>query len=167
EERHVHDVHRVGVLRVGENPRVVPRALTELALLIGAGPRRAPVVGAEHAAGIRFDDRVYALRVRGRHGDADVTDDARRQTGITCELGPVLAAVGGLEDAAARAAAHEQPRLAAGLPHRGVERVRIVGIHRQVAHAGGVVAEQYLAPRFPAVGGLEHTAFRVRRPDVA
>ena len=103
-ERHVVHVHDVRVLRVGVNLGVVPRALAQIAIVVGALPRRAGVVGAEHAARIGLDVRPDAVRVSARHGDADVPPDPLRQARVACDLRPVISTVGRLEHSAALAA---------------------------------------------------------------
>jgi len=45
------------------------------------------------------------------------------------DLGPVIAAVGGFEEAAARAAVVEQPGRAVDLPEGGVEDFGVIGIY--------------------------------------
>ena len=85
--------------------------------------------------------------------------DARR-AGPGCAVisFQVLAAVGRLEEAAARAAARHLVLDAVGLPQRGVHHVRVLAIDRDVDRAGLAVAEQHLLPALAAVGRLEHAA---------
>ena len=71
---------------------------------------------------------------------------------IARDLRPRLAAVGRLEQAAARAAARHLVLDAIRLPQRRVHHVGIAPIDRDVDGAGLVVAEQHLAPRLAAVG---------------
>ncbi len=67
-------------------------------------PGGARVVGHEEAAVLGLDLRVDAVRVGARNRDADLAEDAFGQAGVAGDFGPGVAAVGGLEDAAARAA---------------------------------------------------------------
>ncbi len=100
-EARVQDVDRVRVLRIGEDARVVPGALAELAFIVRARPRGAGVVGTKDAAGIRFDDRPHTSRIGRRHGDPDVAEEAARQPRVPRDLRPVLPAIGALEQTAA------------------------------------------------------------------
>src|SRR6185503_19405254 len=92
------------------------------------------------------------------HGDADPADNARREAWPASDLRPRLAAVGLLEQAAARTAARHLILDAVGLPERGVHDIGIAAIDRKVHGAGLVIAKQRSPPAAPAVGGLEHTS---------
>src|SRR5207302_3056724 len=126
-------------------------------------PRRAGVVAEEEAAVFGFDLRVEAARVGARDGEADLAENPFRQPGVARDLGPVVAAVARLEDAAAGAAARHLPRVAVRLPQRRVDDLRVVGIENQLDRAGLVVAEQDLLPRLAAVLRPEDAALRIRR----
>jgi hypothetical protein len=65
------------------------------------------------------------------------------------------------------AAADQQPGLAARLPERGVEHVWIRRVHHELDRARRVISKEDFLPGLAAVGGLEHAAFGIRRPDVA
>src|SRR6185312_4041985 len=72
---------------------------------------------------------------------------------------PVLAAVGGFEDSAARTAGTEGPSLAAEVPSSRIKCVGILRCHRNHAAAGGRIgSRQHLAPVLAAVGGLVNAA---------
>src|SRR5207253_2637180 len=58
----VEDPDRLRVLRVGEEVRVVPGALPQLAVLRALGPAGAAVLRAEHAAVGRLDERELRQR---------------------------------------------------------------------------------------------------------
>ena len=79
----------------------------------------------------------------------------------------VLAAVGRLPQAAARAAAVEAPRRAPALVRRGVEHVRVRRVHHDIGEAGVVVDEVRVRPGLAAVGRLEQAALGVRPEQVA
>ena len=134
-ERDVVVVDDVRVLRVGVDLRVVPRALAEIAVRVDQLPRVAAVVRAKDAAGIGLDVRPEPVGVRAGHGDADVSPEPFRQAGIAGDLRPVVAAVGRFEHPAAGAARRQHPGRAPRLPEAGVEHVRIVRVHREVADA--------------------------------
>ncbi len=162
--RYVRDVL---IRRVGENCHVVEGALAQLHLVVHALPRLAAVHGAEHAAVLRLHDGVNAAGVGRRNRDAHVPEQAGGESGVAGDLRPVRAAVGRLVETAARAAAGQFPRHALRLPHRGVQRPRIVRVHDEIARAGVVVNEENLLPRLAAVGGLEDAAFGIGLKDVA
>ncbi len=65
ERADVLDVDEVLVLRVGEDVRVVERALPEPPLVVDERPRRARVVGAEQPAVLVLDEREHAVRIDG------------------------------------------------------------------------------------------------------
>src|SRR5439155_26097830 len=65
-------------------------------------------------------------------------DHPRRHALVAGQLGPGIAAVGGLEQPAPRAAAREAPGGALRLPQRGVEDPRVGGVHGEVDRAGRV-----------------------------
>ena len=168
EELHVQDVDGVLLHRIGVDARVVERALAHVAVVVRHLPRRAGIVADVEAAG-RFvlDERVDAIAVGARDRDADLAPQARRKAGILGDLRPGVAAVGGLEEAAARAAARHAPRRAAGFPQRREDHVGVLRIDRQVHAAGLFVAEQRAAPGLAAVGRLEDAALRMLVVDLA
>ncbi len=148
--------------------RVIERALAQVAVVVDQLPRRARIVGHIQAAG-RFvlDDRVDAIAVRSRHRHADLAPEAGRQPGVLGDLGPGVAGVGGLEQAAARPAARHAPRRAMRFPQRREDHVGVLRIDRQIDAAGLLVAEQRAPPRLAAVGRLEDAALRVLVIDLA
>src|SRR6185436_8908298 len=72
--------------------------------------------------------------------------DTLWQALVARDFGPGVAAVGRLEQAAARATAGEAPRVATRLPEGRVQHARIVWIHAQVAGAGVGGSEQDVLP---------------------
>ncbi len=70
----VHGPDYVGILGIGENLVIVPRPLAQLVLVVDQRPRGARVIGAEHTAVARLDQRPHPRRLRARHGDADVAE---------------------------------------------------------------------------------------------
>ncbi len=153
--------------RIGEDARVVPGALAELAILIHAAPGFACVVRAKHAAIFGFDERPDAIGIRWRDGDADAAEDAFGQSRISAEIGPGVAAVGGFEQAAIGAATFQIPRDAMHIPEGGVDNIRISGIENQIHRAGLYAACINLFPCFTTVGGAENAALFVRSPEMA
>src|SRR5262249_28311889 len=112
-----------------------------------------------------FHDGVQNAAVRREDAEADAALVARGQS--VGEFGPGGAPVGGPEDAAAGSTAVEAPPFALTLIHRGVERVRIARIHREVDGAGVFVLIQDFVPRAAAVRGLEDAALGIRSPEMS
>src|SRR5262245_28054733 len=70
-EAHVGAINDVGVLRIDVHRREIPGPLAQIASAVDERPLDAAVVGAIKAAVLGFDERVDALAVRRRDGDAD------------------------------------------------------------------------------------------------
>src|SRR6185312_6545724 len=85
-------------------------------------PALAGIVGAIQSARVRrcFNDRVYAIRVRGRHGNSDTAHDPCGES-MTAESSPRVATVRALVDRAAWSAAPDLPRQPLKIPHGGVQ----------------------------------------------
>ena len=76
-ERGIEHIDHMLLLRVGAHMRVVPGALPQLVLRVGARPGGAAVVTAvQPPRGLRLDDRPDAIGVRPRDGEADLPHDA-------------------------------------------------------------------------------------------
>jgi hypothetical protein len=119
-----------------------------------------PASPASSSAAASDDVRVEALGVaRGDH-------EFRLRHGIrqpVRERLPRIAAVGRLEDAAARAAPGAVlPRPLPRFPHRCVHDVRVGRIDVHVLAAGVLVLVEHLLERLAAVGRAENAAFFVR-----
>ena len=159
--------HGVGVPRIGEHVVVVPGALAQLALGARHLPVGAAVLGTEQRTLLRLDDGPHPSRPGRGAGDADAALDALRQAGIVADLGPGVAAVGGLEDAASGPARLQDPGPADHLPQRRVQDARIGGVDAEVDGAGLCIAEQHPLPVGAAVAGAEHAALLVGPEGVA
>ncbi len=162
EQRGVLHVDDVLVAGVAEDVRVVEGALPDGARFVDQLPRRARIVGHEQAALFVLDQRVDAIRIRLGVGQADASDQAGGQAGVAGDLGPGLAAVGGLIHAAAGTAARHLVFDAVRLPQRGVDDVRVVGVDHDVDGAAARILEQRALPRLAAVGALEDAALLAR-----
>ena len=162
--QHPHGVLHLGI---GVHPRVVERALAEIAPLADPLPRRTGVVGQKEPALVCLDLRVNAIRVGARHGQADLPERAFRQPGVPRDLGPVVSAVGRLEDPAAGSTARHFERVSIRLPQRDVHHLRVVRIDDQLVGAGLVVPEQDPVPRLPAILRSVDAALRIRRRVMA
>ena len=132
EQRGVLHVDDVLVARVAEHVRVVERALPDGARRVDQLPRRAGIVRDEQAAILVLDQCVNPVGVGPGVSHADAADHARGHAGVAGDLGPRLAAVGRLVEAAAGSAARHLVLDAIRLPQRGVEHVRVVGIDDDV-----------------------------------
>src|SRR6185436_4745811 len=142
----VEDVHRIRVLRVREDVRVVPGALAQPPFVVRALPGGARVFAAVDAAVLRLDEGPHPARVRGGDGDAHAAPRPLGQAFARHFL-PGVAAVRRLVEAAARPAALQAPGRAHHLPEGGVEDARVGGIHVDVDRARAVVDVEDLAPR--------------------
>src|SRR6185503_12811293 len=113
------------------------------------------------------DEEVDTLRRAGRHGDADAP--RRPRQAVAGELAPVVAAVGGLPQAAARAVRRrvDVPGWPPRLPERGVDRPRIAGLEGEVDRASVLVRAENLFPVRAAVARAEHAALSVGPVGVA
>src|ERR1035437_3231469 len=167
EEPGIEHVHGVLHLRVGVDARIVEGALPQTAVFAEQFPCRARVVGNKDAAIFVFHDGVYTVPVGAGHRHADLADDALRHAGAARDLGPVVAAVGGFEEAAGGSAARKAPWCAVGVPDGGKEDVRVLGVEAQVHRARAIIAEEDFGPGLPAVLGTEDAALRVRVIGVA
>ena len=163
----VHRPDRVGILGVGKDLHVVPGALAELVVTVHVLPGRAAVVRAVHAALLGLDQGPHPRGLRTRHREPDIAEQPGRKPGVVSEFGPVLAAVGGLEDPAARTARNELPRPALRLPQRRVDDAGVPRVEHEVRHAGRVVSEQHVPPGLAAVRRLVDAPVRVGPERVA
>ncbi len=165
-QRVVRDPDRVHVLRIREHVHVVPGTSAQPRVFADALPRRARVVRAEQRAVVGFHHRVHAPAVRGRHDDADAPEHAARQTGVAGDVGPRVAAVGGLPQPGVGTAARHAPRRAPRLPDGREHHARVVGIEREVDRARVLALEQHVRPGGAAVARAEHAALAARAPGV-
>src|SRR5205807_2993196 len=97
--------------------------------------------------------------------EGDAAERSFRKTGL--QACPVFAAVGGLPDAAAGAAAVHAARGASALIRGGVEDLIIRRIHHEIVRARVVVCFQHLVPRLATVGRFVHAALAARSPEAA
>ena len=166
--RRVCGVDLVRVVRIGGDAGEIFRAPAHALFLVRLPPRRARVVGAVHAAAVRFlDERVDARRLRGRHRDPDATRERRQ---AVRELRPRRAAVGRLEETAAIVEfvdLREIPRTVARCPKRRIDDVRVRGIDRDrdSPDVAALVAE-HPRERRAAVERAIESAFGVRAERV-
>ena len=164
-ERRVDGPDRVRAPRVDEDLGVVGRTAAGVARELL--PRRALIVRPVEAfLGVHAaDDREHALG-RPRIGrERDAADVVLRQ--VVRQLGPRLAAVLALEDAAVRPAADHLPDVAPALVRARVHDVRALRIERHVGDARVLVDRERGGPRLAAVGRLVEAAlaaFREERP---
>ena len=161
-EARVHRIHGVRVLRIRIDARVVPRALTQLAVFVDLGPGIAAVIRPIDAAFFCFDQCPDARRLRRRHRDADLAPESLRHARIGGDLLPRLTTVDRLEHPATRTAGVQRPRGAIRIPERRIQNVRIIRIKNQIRNAHIFIAIQDFLPALAAVRGLEHATLLVR-----
>ena len=157
----VEDTDRLRVHRIGIDVVVVPGPLAQLAVLGAALPGATPIVAAEHRAVLRLDDRPDPVRARRRDRDPDLPQDPLRKPLGPREIGPGVAAVGGLEQPAARASAAHLIRPADRLPERREQDARVLGVDAHIDRARGIAPREHLLPGGPAVAGAEQTALGI------
>ena len=156
EQRRVLRVHDVRVLMIGEQVRVVERALTDVPVAVHQRPRGTRIVALEQAAVVVLDQGIHTVRIRGRECHTNTTHQSRRQALVARDLGPRFATVDALEQAGTRTARRHLIFLAVRLPHGRVHHARVVAVEGDIDRARLVVAKQHLPPRLAAVGALEH-----------
>ena len=91
------------------------------------------------------------MRFGLRGGDGDVAASEQIVGQSARELGPVLAAVGALVDAAFLRAADDGPRLALAVPHAGEDHLRIAGLQFEIGRAARIGNKQNVLPGLAAV----------------
>src|SRR5437870_3110338 len=92
-ETGVEHINGVSIFGIGIDARVVPGALSQIALLVSLRPRLATIIRAKHAAVFCFDNCPYSIGIRRRNSDADDANRALRQTLVASYFGPGIAAV--------------------------------------------------------------------------
>ena len=147
--------------------RVVEGALPDVAVAVHQRPRRAGVVALVQTTAVVFDERVHAIGVRARHGNADTAIHTGRQPLGARDLRPCLPAVRALEQTAARPAAGHRVLITEGLPHRRVHDVRIGAVNGDVDGGRPVVAIQHTLPRPAGIAALIDAPLRTRRAVLA
>ncbi len=131
-------------------------------------PRLAFVFAAECSALFVLDNRVNDVRVLAVNIQADAPSVAAilvRQA--LRQFFPRRAAIGRFVYAAARPATVETEGCAAALIRRGVQNVRALRVHGDIAHASVVIYLQDLRPSLSAVRRLVDAALRIRPPQMA
>ncbi len=165
EHRCVHHPHHVGVLRIGDDIHVVPRACLDQAILAQQAPALPRVVAAVQPSLLGLDDRIDAFRICRRDRHVEVSDQLGEPFG---EALPAVAAIGRLPDPAPGTAGAHHPRRTLVVPHRRVQDARVGRVHRQPRRAAGrVLPLEHLQPRLAAVGRAVDPALRRSLPSVA
>ena len=150
-EGDIENIDGVGADRVGVDVRVVPGTLTQIPALIDAGPRRSGIVGTKDAAVVRFDEGPDPVGIGRRNGDPDLAEKTLRQPGPAGDVGPGIAAIRRLVEAAIRAAALQAVRGPLDMPERGVEYVGIGRIEDEVDRAGLITLVENPLPGLAAI----------------
>jgi hypothetical protein len=158
-------VDPVLVRRVDPDMRVVHGPDVQVTHPLPTGAGVLGPVGAGQVVVGELDERVQHARVGLRHGDADA---ALVLTGDPAhELGPAVAPVRALVDAAPGPAAVEAPAAPEPLVHRGVDLVRVRLVPVEVHGARVLVDVEHLLPALAAVGGTVDAPVLAGRPQVA
>ena len=123
-----HDGRGVRFIRVDRSPAVVIRA----------SPMLPGVIRAVEPAFLGLDDRIDAIRIRSRNGDADLAQDSAGKT-IALEAFPRHAVIFRTIKSAAWAATGEKPWLPPRLPKRCEHDVRIMRIENDVDPASVLI----------------------------
>ena len=160
-------VHGVAFLRVGRDSCVVERPRAQIAVRARLGPRGAGVARDEHASVTRLDVGVDPVGIRAGHRHADLSPEIARQARVAGQLRPCVPSVDRLEQAAAVAAAPQEPGLAVGLPERRVDDVGVGPRHREIDGTGPVASMEHVPPGPAAVARTEDAALVVRPEGVA
>src|SRR5579871_2529131 len=168
-DRRIGDVDGILIPGVHLDLGEVEAAAPDAFLVVDAPPTFAGVVGAVQAAELGgIDQGVNAARVVGGNADADAAELLFRRGQAAGELVPGGAAVGGLEQAAARALPGAVlPRALPRRPEHGVDRFRGGRVEGQGDGAGVLVLVQHLLPGRAAVGRAEDAALGVGAVGVA
>ncbi len=163
----VHDIDRVGILRIGGDAGKIPAAMIEARIARHLRPGGTPIVGAVEPAFLRIDQGIHALRFRLAHRKPDASH--LRGQSVTFQLRPAPAAVARFEKPAARPVRGriDIPGRPARLPQRGIDDIGVAGLEGEIDGAGVGVAEQGLFPRRPAILRAEHAAHRIGRVRMA
>ncbi len=148
----VADEQLVGVVGVDAQRGVIEGPRGQLAVAVDQCPGLAAILGAiEASARLGFDQRIEPVGRRRAHANVGAAEQASRQAAR--KLGPGVTAIDGLVEAAILAARGDCPRPANAVPHRGIERLGIIGGHFQIGRAKRLVDEQHLRPGLAAVAG--------------
>ena len=147
---------------------IVPGALYEAVVVGHACPAFAGIGGHKQAAqlavGVALDQRIDALGIGAAYRNRHFTHFFRQ---AVVDLRPGSAPVRRLVHPASRAAADHFPGQTAVFPHRGIQNLRVVHIHRKFRTACALVHVQYFSPVLAPIGGAVDTAFgrlAVQRP---
>ena len=101
---------------------------------------------------LRLNDGVEHIGRRGRHGQADPAEVARRQ--ITCNLAPGFTAIIGLVDATAGTAVDQRPDVSPALVTGRHDHVRVGRIDDEFIDARIFIDPEQLLPGLTSVAGL-------------
>ena len=159
---------------VGAEESALPRRRRRLRtrrIAAAASPTAAAASGRCRRVRIRHEaihHRVHAPRIARRYRDARLADSLFGQAGR--QLLPRRAAVGRLEDAAARAVRRRVrvPRRTSRIPESRVHDLRIRRIDHHLDGTDVLVLVEHLLPRLAAIDRLEDAALgtrRVQMPD--
>ena len=157
------NVDRLAVTGIGEDVRVVPGPVHQIAMRRNQHPAFTIILRPVETGFFRLGlhQRPDSSGAGGRHRNPELAERTGWQARITRNLRPALAAVCGTKKAASRPAARNVPEVAAGLLERRKQDARIARIHCQIDGAGIGVLVQHFAPGLSTVTRLENPALLV------
>ena len=157
-----HSPQDVWIFGVGLQVTVIEGASANRCEVRHLVPRVTSVIGAEHTALAPrcLHQDVDTVRVGGGDGKVRLSSDPGGKAVI--QVGPVIAAILGLVDAALVAAADDRPGLPLGEPHGGVDLVGAAGDELEIHGARSLRDEKDVLPRVASVGRPVDATFGVR-----
>ena len=121
--------------------------------------------GPEFTVRVRFDERVNAVRVRGRHPESDPAQRSRRKAS-PLQPRPGVSTVTTRPQATLRSPTLATPRPDLHLPCGREENARIARVHDDVDCAGVRTGEEDALPCLTPVGGSEESPLLLRPVQV-
>src|SRR6266571_2432198 len=163
----VRDIDDVWVFRIDCDLTEVPATSPDAIVARRFAPGSACVVGTIKTTGLRIDDCVDAIAIRGR--DCDSYAPLSLGGNAVHEWLPVVAAVRGFKDPPAGSVRRriDAPRWTTSVPQSRIDHLRILWIESEIDRADVVAFEQHLLPGGSAVARAIHASIRIRAVGVA
>ncbi len=161
-----HVVHRIGVLGIDIQQRVIKGPHRHVGVFIDGLPADTAVVGTHEGRGFGLNKGIHTVRIArrdGKHGAPQVTFG---EAVLGRQGAPGVAAVNGAEQPRAGPPALETVRPAAKLPERRKQLLRVARVHLDVSGTGALIGTgEDVGPGLAAVGGPEYTAVAAITPQ--
>ena len=142
----IQNIDGIGALRIGEDVRVVPGTLAQVAPFVDTHPGIAAIIGTKDATIFSLDDRPETFTLCGRGGNSDATNRSGRKSRPTSYIGPGIATIRRFPETAVRPATLETVGGALRLPDRGINDIRIGWVETNIDRACLVALEEYALP---------------------